>query len=77
MVVINIRRDSINGRPRRILEKAVADALKGVLVHLVDLVDVLLPNVAVHMNDERLDGIGYIVGVVAECGGVYGVGLLV
>lgn len=66
MIIVDVVSDSVDGGPRRVLEEAVREGLEGGLVHLVDLVDVLLANVAVEVNDEGLDGVGNEIGVVAQ-----------
>ncbi|GER32522.1 cyclic nucleotide-binding domain protein [Striga asiatica] len=76
MVVINVRRHRLHGGPRAVLEKPFADALKRRLVHLMNLVHVLLSNVAVHVNYERFDGVRHVAGVVSSAGGVTGDGLI-
>ena len=64
MVFVDVVRDGVDGGPRRLLEKTLGEALEGSLVHLVDLVDILLTNVAVDVDHERLHRIRYEVWVV-------------
>lgn len=75
VVIVDVGGDGVDGRPRRVLEEPIADALERRLVHLVDLVHVLLPNVAVHVHHERLHGVRDIVRIVAG-GGVAVCGML-
>jgi hypothetical protein len=64
VVVVDIRRDGLDDGPGRVLEHPVAELLEASLVHLEDFVDVLLPDVAVEVDDEALDDVGDEGGVV-------------
>lgn len=54
VVVVDVLGDGLDGGPGGVLEHAVAEAVEGALVHLVDLVHVLLPDVTVQVHHERL-----------------------
>jgi hypothetical protein len=62
VVVLDVGGDHVDVRPAALLEQPVAQLLEAALVHLVDLVHVLLANVAVQVDHEGLDDIGHVGG---------------
>lgn len=66
VVVVDVVRDRLDGRPGSVLEEPVGQGLERGLVHLMDLVHVLLADVAVEVDDEGLDGVGHEIRVVPE-----------
>lgn len=58
MVIVDKGSDGLDGRPRSVAEHAIAETVEATLVHLVDLVDVLLADVAIKVGNEGFDGIG-------------------
>lgn len=66
VVVVHVGGHGVHRRPRRLAKHPVAELLERGLVHLVDLVDVLLANVTVEVDHERLHGVGHEVRVVGE-----------
>lgn len=64
VVAVAVGGDGLRGGPGRVAEEAVGEALEAALVHLVDLVHVLVPDVAVQVHHERLHGVRHVVGVV-------------
>jgi hypothetical protein len=64
VVAVAVGRHGLRGGPEHIAEEAVGEALEAALVHLVDLVHVLVPDVAVQVHHEGLDGVRHVVGVV-------------
>jgi hypothetical protein len=74
VVAVAVGRDGLGRGPRRVAEEALGEALEPSLVHLVDLLDVLVADVAVEVHDEGLDGVRDVVGAVGvhRTGGVRG-----
>lgn len=68
VVVVDVMRDGVDGGPRSVLEHPVAQRLERRLIHLVDLVDILLSDVAVEMYHEGLHRVRHEVGVVPHGG---------
>lgn len=68
VVVLDVGRNHVNMGPGALLEEAVGELLEAALVHLVDLVDVLLADVAVEVDDEGLDYIRDVGGLVEGAG---------
>ena len=66
MVVVDVVSDGVHRGPRRVLEESLGECLERGLVHLVDLVHVFLSDVAVQVNHEGFDGVGYEIRVVPE-----------
>lgn len=64
VVAVAVGGDGLGRGPGRVAEEAVGEALEAALVHLVDLVHVLVPDVAVQVHHEGLDGVRHVVGVV-------------
>lgn len=66
VVVVDVGGDGVDGGPWALLEHPIAQLLEASLVHLVDLVHVLLADVAVEVDDERLHRVRHEVRVVAH-----------
>lgn len=66
VVVVDVGGDGVDGGPGALLEHPIAQLLEASLVHLVDLVHVLLADVAVEVDDEGLYGVRYEVWVVTD-----------
>lgn len=66
VVVVDVVRDGVHGGPRRVLEEAVGERVERGLIHLVDLVHVLLPDVAVQVDNEGFHRVRHEVRVVPE-----------
>jgi hypothetical protein len=62
VVVLDVGGDHVDVRPVALLEQPVAQLLEAALVHLVDLVHVLLADVAVQVDDEGLHDVGHVGG---------------
>jgi hypothetical protein len=64
-IAVAVGCDGLRGGPGSVAEEAVGEALEAALVHLVDLVDVLVPDVAVQVHHEGLDGVRHVAGIVS------------
>lgn len=74
VVIVDVGGDGLGRGPGALAEHAVREPVEAPLVHLVDLVHVLLADVAVEVDDEGLHGVGDEVGVVPDVGGARGGG---
>jgi len=58
VVVVDVVSDGVHGGPGGVFEETLREGLEGALVHLVDLVHVLLADVAVEVDHEGFYRVG-------------------